>query len=163
VRDSLAASGDEAEATGTGRLHKIVATVACHASIRAGDAMDAAGDYLGGAISPGLGISADALFSRAARLGRVDIRRPAKVIGTNTVTHIQSGLYYGYIGLVDGILERIMAELGVKARVIATGGLARQISEDSRYIDEIDDMLTLDGLRILFERNRTPRPRSRAS
>jgi type III pantothenate kinase len=127
------------------------------------DVISAKGEYLGGAISPGLGISADALFSRAARLGRVDIKRPAKVIGTNTVTHIQSGLYYGYIGLVDGILERIMAELGVKARVIATGGLARQISEDSRYIDEIDDMLTLDGLRILFDRNRTPRPRSRAS
>ena len=127
------------------------------------DVISVKGEYLGGAISPGLGISADALFSRAARLGRVDIKRPAKVIGTNTVTHIQSGLYYGYIGLVDGILERIMAELGVKARVIATGGLARRISEDSRYIDEIDDMLTLDGLRILFERNRTPRPRGRAS
>jgi type III pantothenate kinase len=127
------------------------------------DVISAKGEYLGGAISPGLGISADALFSRAARLGRVDIKRPAKVIGTNTVTHIQSGLYYGYIGLVDGILERIMTELGVKARVIATGGLARQISEDSRYIDEIDDMLTLDGLRILFERNRTTRPRNRAS
>ena len=127
------------------------------------DVISVKGEYLGGAIAPGLGISADALFSRAARLGRVDIKRPAKVIGTNTVTHIQSGLYYGYIGLVDGILERIMAELGVKARVIATGGLARRISEDSRYIDEIDDMLTLDGLRILFERNRTPRPRGRAS
>ena len=127
------------------------------------DVISAKGEYLGGAISPGLGISADALFSRAARLGRVDIKRPVKVIGTNTVTHLQSGLYYGYNGLVDGILERIVAELGVKPRVIATGGLARQISEDSRFIDEIDDMLTLDGLRILFERNRAPRPRSRPS
>jgi type III pantothenate kinase len=126
------------------------------------DVISAKGEYLGGAIAPGLGISADALFTRAARLGRVDIKRPAKVIGTNTVTHIQSGLYYGYIGLVDGILERIVAELGAKPRVIATGGLARQISEDSRYIAEIDDMLTLDGLRILFERNRTARPRGRA-
>lgn len=126
------------------------------------DVISAKGEYLGGAISPGLGISADALFSRAARLGRVDIRRPAKVIGTNTVTHLQSGLYYGYIGLVDGILERMIAELGQPARVIATGGLARQISEDSRYIAEIDDMLTLDGLRILFERNRAIKPRSRA-
>ena len=126
------------------------------------DVISAKGEYLGGAIAPGLGISADALFSRAARLGRVDIKRPPKVIGTNTVTHLQSGLYYGYIGLVDGILERMIAELGTQARVIATGGLARQISADSRYVAQIDDMLTLDGLRILFERNRTARPRSRA-
>ena len=126
------------------------------------DVVSAKGEYMGGAIAPGLGISADALFSRAARLGRIDIRRPAKVIGTNTVTHLQSGLYYGYIGLVDGILERMIAELGAQPRVIATGGLARQISTDSRFIDEIDDMLTLDGLRILFERNRTARPRGRA-
>jgi type III pantothenate kinase len=126
------------------------------------DVISARGEYLGGAIAPGLGISADALFSHAARLSRVDIKRPAKVIGTNTVTHLQSGLYYGYIGLVDGILERMVAELGAQPRVIATGGLARQISEDSRFISEIDDMLTLDGLLILFERNRTPRPRARA-
>jgi type III pantothenate kinase len=130
------------------------------------DVISARGEYLGGAIAPGLGISADALFSRAARLSRVDIKRPAKVIGTNTVTHLQTGLYYGYIGLVDGILERIIAELGAelgaKPRVIATGGLARQISEDSRFISEIDDMLTLDGLLILFERNRAPRPRGKA-
>ena len=120
------------------------------------------GEYLGGAIAPGLGLSADALFSRAARLSRVDIKRPAKVIGTNTVGHLQSGLYYGYIGLVDGVLERIFAELGQKPRVIATGGLARMVAADSRYITEIDDMLTLDGLRILFERNRNSRPRNRA-
>jgi type III pantothenate kinase len=120
------------------------------------------GEYLGGAIAPGLGLSADALFSHAAKLSRVDIKRPAKVIGTNTIGHLQSGLYYGYIGLVDGILARIMAELGEQPRVIATGGLARQISEDSRFIAEIDDMLTLDGLRILFERNRTVKPRGKA-
>ena len=126
------------------------------------DVISAKGEYLGGAISPGLGISADALFSRAARLGKVEIKRPAKVIGTNTVTHIQSGLYYGYIGLVDGIIERMIAELGQPAKVIATGGLARQIAEDSRFIAEIDDMLTLDGLLILFERNRIPRARGKA-
>jgi len=129
------------------------------------DVISAKGEYLGGAIAPGLGISADALFSRTARLSRVDIKRPAKVIGTNTVTHLQTGLYYGYIGLVDGILERIFAELGAepgaKPRVIATGGLARQISEDSRFISEIDDMLTLDGLLILFERNRAVKPRGK--
>jgi type III pantothenate kinase len=123
------------------------------------------GEYLGGAIAPGLGLSADALFSRAARLYRVDIRRPAKVIGTNTVAHLQSGLYFGYIGLVDGIIERILDELGgdpaKPPRVIASGGLARMIASDSRYIQEIDELLTIDGLRILFERNRTARPRAR--
>ena len=136
------------------------------------DVISAKGEYLGGAIAPGLGISAEALFARAARLGRIDIKRPAKVIGTNTVTHLQSGLYYGYIGLTDGILERMINELkpaelnqgeqAAQPKVIATGGLARQISSDSRFISEIDDMLTLDGLVILFERNRTPRPRGRA-
>jgi type III pantothenate kinase len=126
------------------------------------DVISAKGEYLGGAISPGLGLSADALFSRAARLSRVDIKRPAKVIGTNTVTHLQSGLYYGYIGLVDGILARMAAELGVEPKVIATGGLARQIAEDSRFITEIDDMLTLDGLLILFERNRAAKTRGKA-
>lgn len=119
------------------------------------------GEYLGGAIAPGLGLSAEALFSRAARLSRVDIKRPAKVVATNTVGHLQSGLYYGYIGLVDGILERIFAELGEKPRVIATGGLARMVAADSHYIAEIDDLLTLDGLRFLFERNRNVRTRGR--
>ena len=95
-------------------------------------------------------------------MSRVEIKRPAKVIGVNTITHLQSGLYYGYIGLVDGILERMIAELGAPAKVIATGGLARQIAEDSRFIAEIDDMLALDGLLILFERNRAVRPRGKA-
>ena len=118
------------------------------------DVVSAKGEYLGGIISPGLGISADALFSRAARLGRVDIKRPPKVIGTTTVTHIQSGLYYGYIGLVDGILARMIEEMaGDTPKIIATGGLASLIAEDSRYIETIDDMLTLDGLRLVFERN----------
>jgi len=123
------------------------------------------GEYLGGAIAPGLGISADALFSRAARLSRVDIKRPTKVIGTNTVAHLQSGIYFGYIGLVDGIIERILKEIGANPekppRIISTGGLARMVSADSRYIQEINDLLTLDGLRILFERNRGARQRGR--
>jgi type III pantothenate kinase len=129
------------------------------------EVISARGEYLGGAIAPGLGLSADALFARAAKLSRVDIRRPAKVIGTNTVAHLQSGLYYGFIGLVDGVLERIFAELGPEQKpraVIATGGLAGMVGEDSRYITKIDDLLTLDGLRILFERNRVARPRVRA-
>jgi type III pantothenate kinase len=124
------------------------------------EVISARGEYMGGAIAPGLGLSAEALFNRAARLSRVDIKRPTKVIGTNTVGHLQSGLYFGYIGLVDGILERILSELkqtdpSVEPRIIATGGMARMIASDSRYIHEIDEWLTLDGLRILFERNRT--------
>ena len=127
------------------------------------EVISADGEYLGGAISPGLGLSADALFSRAARLSRVDIKRPAKVIGTNTVGHLQSGIYFGYIGLVDGIIERIIKEMGgdQKPRVVATGGLARMVAADSQYINEIDDLLTIDGLRILFERNKGVKPRVR--
>lgn len=131
------------------------------------EVISARGEYLGGAIAPGLGLSADALFNRAARLSRVDIKRPAKVIGTNTVGHLQSGLYFGYIGLVDGILERILGELkqedaAIEPRIIATGGLARLIATDSRFIHEIDEWLTIDGLRILFERNRMGHASARA-
>lgn len=126
------------------------------------DVISAKGEYCGGVIAPGLGISADALFSRAARLARVDIKKPLKVIGTNTNAHLQSGLYYGYIGLVDGILERMITELGSRPKIVATGGLAKLIVGDSKYISEIDDMLTLDGLRIVFERNRAARTRAHA-
>ena len=116
------------------------------------DAVSAKGEYLGGVIAPGIGISAEALFMRTARLPRVDIRKTAKVVGTNTVGSMQSGLYYGYVGLVDGILERMLEEMG-KAKVVATGGLASLIGKGSKYISEIDDMLTLEGLRIIWDRN----------
>lgn len=116
------------------------------------DAVSAKGEYLGGVIAPGIGISAEALFMRTARLPRVDIRKTPKVIGTNTVNSMQSGLYNGYIGLVDGILERVLEELG-PAKVVATGGLAPLIGTGSKFITEIDDMLTLDGLRIIWDRN----------
>jgi type III pantothenate kinase len=120
------------------------------------DAISRAGEYLGGIIYPGIQISADALFQRAARLRNTDIRRPDKLIGTNPSASIQSGLYYGNIALVDGLLEKMVEELGEGTRIVATGGLAPLISRGSRLIGSIDADITLEGLRIIHERNSNP-------
>ena len=118
------------------------------------DAINAMGAYLGGVITPGITISSDALFERAAKLPRVEIKRPEKVIGSATVEAMQSGIYYGYVGLVDDILRRMIAELGGSPRVIATGGLAPLIAKGSRYVEIVDETLTLEGLRLVYERQR---------
>ncbi len=117
------------------------------------DAISARGEYLGGAICPGIGISAEALFQRAARLPRVEIARPKAVIGKTTVQSMQAGLYFGYLGLVEGLVARMREELGGNPKVIATGGLAGMLLTGSSVVDQVDPLLTLTGLRILYERN----------
>jgi type III pantothenate kinase len=119
------------------------------------DVVSAHAEYLGGIICPGIGIATNALFSRTARLPMVEFRAPEKLIGSNTVGSIQSGLFYGFAGLIDGVLERLCAELGPSTRMIATGGQARLIQPVSRFIQEVNEDLTLEGLNLVWQRNRT--------
>lgn len=117
------------------------------------DAIDAEGQYLGGAIAPGIGIASEALVSHTAKLPRVDLQRPPSVIGRNTIHAMQSGLLFGYVSMVEGMVERIRAELGPEMKVIATGGQAELVASETRVINIIAPWLTLDGLRIIWEMN----------
>jgi type III pantothenate kinase len=119
------------------------------------DVISPSGEYLGGAIAPGVTVSVDALFLRASKLPRIELVRPSTVVGRNTVTSMQSGIVFGYIGLVDGIVRRMLTELDYVPRVLATGGLAELIGKESETIQEVVSDLTLTGLRLIWERNQT--------
>jgi len=123
------------------------------------DCISQKGEYLGGVIMPGIGIAAEALFQRTAKLPHVEIREPERVIGTNTISHIQSGLFYGAVDAVDGMLDRLCAVMGKQTKVVATGGQAPLVAGASKYKPTLDSSLTLDGLRIIYYRNQSPKRR----
>jgi type III pantothenate kinase len=117
------------------------------------DIVSAKGDFIGGVICPGIGMSISGLFARTARLPMVDFREPEKLIGTNTVGSITSGLYYGFVGMIDGLVERLIAELGPQTKAVATGGQGNLITKASRFVKVYDEDLTLNGLRLIWQRN----------
>lgn len=121
------------------------------------DVVNRNGDYLGGVIAPGIRISADALFMRTAKLPKVEILKPASVIGKTTVASIQSGMVYGYVGMIDYIIEKIVEESKIdldEFKIVGTGGFSQMITSESKYVDKMDSLLTLEGLRIIYERNK---------
>ena len=142
-----------ADAAAVQALYSVPACVVDFGTATTFDAISEDGDYLGGAIAPGIGIAAEALFQRTAKLTRVDLTPPPEAIGRNTVNAMQSGLIYGYVGLVEGMVERFRAELGVSMTVIATGGLAPLMADQTQVIDHVDPWLTLAGLRVIWELN----------
>jgi type III pantothenate kinase len=137
-----------------GRSDRVPVIVVDFGTATTFDAISAAGEYVGGVICPGIGISADALFQRAARLPRVDVRKPPSIVGSTTVTSMQAGLFFGYVSMVDGIVQRMRAELpsGDKAACIATGGMAEILAGETSSIERVEPDLTLQGLRLIWER-----------
>jgi type III pantothenate kinase len=123
------------------------------------DCVSPKGEYIGGVIVPGVRISLDALLGSAAKLTRIEIAEPPRVVGQNTTHALQSGIVHGYASLIDGLVEKLQADLGFKCAVIATGGLASLIAKHTKTVQAVDDDLTLDGLRLLYERNAGPKPR----
>jgi type III pantothenate kinase len=141
-------------ALGARTLHGCPCIVVDFGTATTFDAISREGDYLGGAIAPGLGIAAEALFSRTAKLPRIELTTPPAAIGRNTVHAMQSGLLFGYVGLIEGLVARLRAELGGQAKVIATGGMAHILAEQTPVIEAVDPMLTLEGLRLIYHLNR---------
>lgn len=163
IRTGLPILYDSPRDVGADRIVNAVAAVARHGApvivldfgtATTLDVVGPKGEYLGGIIAPGLGISAEALFSRAARLSRVDFKKPPQVIGHSTKESIQSGLFHGYASLVEGLVARARAELGLEAPVVATGGLALVLESELPFLKEVDVGLTLEGLRLIWEKNR---------
>jgi type III pantothenate kinase len=141
------------DAAATYRLYGGPACIVDFGTATTFDAVSETGDYLGGAIAPGIGIAAEALFSRTSKLPQVDLARPPRAVGSNTVHAMQSGLIFGYVGLVEGMVARFRAELGENMRVIGTGGLAPTIAQETDVIQVVNPWLTLEGLRLVWEMN----------